>query len=146
MVTRHDHPLQADPVRALPALVEQPWVIPVVGTWLRQELEELLASKGLGLPSNRVECTSYLTLHRLIVTTDAIGLLPTLVVAEAAGCGRWPRSASSARPSASPAWRLAPSRRPPPNCWAPDPARAAPGVRHLIESGCRPHPRLHPAP
>ena len=32
--------------------------------------------------ANRVECTSYLTLHRLIITTDAIGLLPTLVVAE----------------------------------------------------------------
>lgn len=82
LVTRHDHPLQNDPVPALSALVEQPWVVPVVGTWLRQELEELLASKGLGLPANRVECTSYLTLHRLIVTTDAIGLLPTLVVAE----------------------------------------------------------------
>lgn len=82
LVTRHDHALQAGPAPDLTALVQHPWVIPVVGTWLRQELEELLASKGLGLPVNRVECTSYLTLHRLIVTTDAIGLLPTLVVTE----------------------------------------------------------------
>lgn len=82
LVTRQDHPLQGSPGVALPELIDHPWVIPVVGTWLRQELEELFARAGLGLPVNRVECTSYLTLHQLIVSTDTIGVLPNLVVTE----------------------------------------------------------------
>lgn len=81
LVARRDHPVHDQPC-SLASLMDKPWVVPVNGTVLRTELEALLARHGLGLPTNRVECTGYLTVHRLIVTTDAIGLLPALVVTE----------------------------------------------------------------
>lgn len=82
LVTRHGHPLQSAAGLVLADLIDQPWVLPVTGTSLRREIEELLLRHGLRLPTNRVECTSFLTVHQLLLETNAIGLLPALVVAE----------------------------------------------------------------
>lgn len=81
LTARRDHPLSSG-MGTMESLIEWPWVVPVRGTWLRQEFEELLARRGLGLPVNRIECTSYLTVHQLIVSTEVIGLLPALVATE----------------------------------------------------------------
>jgi DNA-binding transcriptional LysR family regulator len=82
LVTSRHHPLQSVPHRGLAELIDQPWVLPVAGTSLRREMEELLVSQGLRLPANRVECTSFLTVRQLLLRADAIGLLPALVAAE----------------------------------------------------------------
>jgi DNA-binding transcriptional LysR family regulator len=72
--------------------MDQLWVLPVEGTSLRPELEELLLRSGLRLPVNRVECTSFLTVRQILLQSDAIGLLSTLVVAEDARLRPLPQS------------------------------------------------------
>ena len=92
LVTRREHPLQAAPPSTLAELMDQPWVLPVEGTSLRPELEELLLRSGLRLPVNRVECTSFLTVRQILLQSDAIGMLSTLVVAEDARLRPLPQS------------------------------------------------------
>jgi len=57
-------------------------VVPVLGTSLRQEIEDLLIRAGLRLPANRIEGTSFLTVRRILLETDAIGFRSALVAAE----------------------------------------------------------------
>ena len=60
-------------------LAALPWIVPVAGTALRRELEQLFAAQGVAWPSDRVECTSALTLRRLILDGDCVAALPELV-------------------------------------------------------------------
>ena len=46
---------------------------------LRRELEEFFARNGLPLPENRVEATSFLTVRQLLLETDMIAVLPSLI-------------------------------------------------------------------
>lgn len=79
LVTRPGHPAQQLESPVLADLLDYPWVIPVQQTDLRHQLEELLAADGIGLPLDRVECTSMMITGYLLVETDAIAVLPRLV-------------------------------------------------------------------
>ena len=79
LLRTHDVILLHGPVPTFATLAALPWIVPVSGTTLRRELEQLFALRGLTWPTNRVECTSALTLRRLIIDGDCIAALPELV-------------------------------------------------------------------
>ncbi|MGH3893634.1 MAG: LysR substrate-binding domain-containing protein, partial [Rhodococcus qingshengii] len=79
LVTRVDHPLAHREDVQLEELRGFPWILPGVETVLRRELEEFFARNGLPLPENRVEATSFLTVRQLLVETDMIAVLPSLI-------------------------------------------------------------------
>jgi DNA-binding transcriptional LysR family regulator len=79
LVTRAGHPALSSPDRALPQLMDYPWVLPVDQTALRGELEEVFFAQGLPLPADLVECTSMPTLRSLLLDSDAIAALPMLI-------------------------------------------------------------------
>ncbi|MDV6270199.1 LysR family transcriptional regulator [Rhodococcus sp. ACPA4] len=79
LVTRVDHPLTNRDEVQLDELREFPWILPGVETVLRRELEEFFARNGLPLPENRVEATSFLTVRQLLLETDMIAVLPSLI-------------------------------------------------------------------
>ncbi|MCY4669401.1 MAG: LysR substrate-binding domain-containing protein [Rhodococcus sp.] len=79
LVTRVDHPLAHREAVQLEELRGFPWILPGVETVLRRELEEFFARNGLPLPENRVEATSFLTVRQLLVETDMIAVLPSLI-------------------------------------------------------------------
>ncbi len=79
LVTRVDHPLALREDVQLEELRGFPWILPGVETVLRRELEEFFARNGLPLPENRVEATSFLTVRQLLVETDMIAVLPSLI-------------------------------------------------------------------
>jgi DNA-binding transcriptional LysR family regulator len=97
LVTRRDHPLQSNPPTSLAELADRMWVLPVLGTSLRPEVEDLLLRVGLRLPANRVECTSFLTVRRVLMQTDAVGILSALVAAEDEQLAALPASLLSLR-------------------------------------------------
>lgn len=79
LVVRADHPVLAGRVPTFAALAALPWIVPVAGTALRREMEQLFSAQGLPWPADRVECTSALTLRRLILDGDCVAALPELV-------------------------------------------------------------------
>jgi DNA-binding transcriptional LysR family regulator len=82
LVTRAGHPALSSPDRALPQLMDYPWVLPVDQTALRGELEEVFFAQGLPLPADLVECTAMPTLRSLLLASDAITALPMLIAEE----------------------------------------------------------------
>lgn len=83
LVTRRGHPLQtraAETSLTLADTVRYPWILPLEQTTLRTELTALFHRHDLPLPSDRVECTSILTIRGLLLGTDTIAALPELVV------------------------------------------------------------------
>lgn len=82
LVVRADHPVLRGAVPTMGELSRLPWIVPVEGTALRRELEQVFAAHGLAWPRDRVECTSALTLRRLITDRDCVAALPELVVRE----------------------------------------------------------------
>ena len=79
LVVRADHPVLTGRVPTFTTLAALPWIVPVAGTALRREMEQLFSAQGLPWPVNRVECTSALTLRRLILDGDCVAALPELV-------------------------------------------------------------------
>ncbi|MFC9787120.1 LysR substrate-binding domain-containing protein [Rhodococcus sp. NPDC127528] len=79
LVTRSDHSLSDRATLTLDDLREYPWILPGTETALRRELEEFFARNGMRLPQNRVEATSFLTVRRLLLETDMIAVLPSLI-------------------------------------------------------------------
>ncbi|WP_019629800.1 LysR substrate-binding domain-containing protein [Actinomadura atramentaria] len=79
LVARRGHP--AASAASLADLLGYPWVLPLKQTALRWELEQAFASSGVPLPEDLVECTSVLTVRRLVRETDMIAALPELVTA-----------------------------------------------------------------
>lgn len=73
------HPLMSRESLALTDLEDLPWVLPGTETALRHELEEAFARVGLALPANRVEATSFLTVRQLLLDTDTVAVLPSLI-------------------------------------------------------------------
>ncbi|SDY17947.1 DNA-binding transcriptional regulator, LysR family [Saccharopolyspora shandongensis] len=82
LVVRAEHPLAAKRELGLGELLDYPWILPGVETALRRELEEFFTRHGVPLPENRVECTSFLTVRHLLLETDVIAALPTLIPRE----------------------------------------------------------------
>lgn len=78
-VVRADHPILRGAVPTFAEMAALPWIVPVGGTALRRELEQVFASHALVWPEDRVECTSALTLRRLILDRDCVAALPELV-------------------------------------------------------------------
>lgn len=80
LAVRAGHPLLETADVALTDTLGFPWILPVEQTALRQELGALFVDRGLTLPPDRVECTSFLTMRALLVQTDMVALLPELVL------------------------------------------------------------------
>lgn len=79
LVTRARHPLAELDSLALADIADYPWILPGVETALRRELEGFFARNGMPLPANRVEATSFLTVRQLLIETDMIAVLPSLI-------------------------------------------------------------------
>lgn len=82
LVARVGHPVHSRPSVPLADLVGFPWILPVAQTALRAELEAVFFHEGLPLPSDRVECTSMLTLRNLLVSSDIIAALPMFIAVD----------------------------------------------------------------
>ncbi|MCQ8187882.1 LysR substrate-binding domain-containing protein [Streptomyces rugosispiralis] len=82
LVVRATHPLAGRTDVEAPVLAEYPWILPGRETSLRGELEEFFARHGIPLPANRVETTSFLTVRQLLLETDVIAALPSLITRE----------------------------------------------------------------
>ncbi|MFC8270749.1 LysR family transcriptional regulator [Streptomyces cinereoruber] len=74
------HPLLTEGPAGGTVALAHPWILPVEQTALRQELGALFVDRGLPLPTDRVECTSVLTMRALLLQTDMVALLPELVL------------------------------------------------------------------
>jgi len=79
VVVRAGHPALSMTAPELADLIDYPWVLPVPQTSLRGEVEQVFFRQGLGIPTNRVECTSLPTLRALLIDADMIATLPALL-------------------------------------------------------------------
>ncbi|MFJ9180134.1 LysR substrate-binding domain-containing protein [Streptomyces sp. NPDC102360] len=80
LVVRAGHPLAGREGVDIADTLGFPWILPGPQTTLRREVEELFVRRGLTLPRNRVEATSYLTVRQLLLETDVVAVLPALIV------------------------------------------------------------------
>ncbi|WP_033294095.1 LysR substrate-binding domain-containing protein [Amycolatopsis jejuensis] len=96
-VAREGHPLHRRKHTTLPEMVDYPWVLPGEETTLRAELEQLFVGAEVTMPRNVVECTSPLTLQELLLTTDAVGVIPELVAERSPGIKALPAEPTSVR-------------------------------------------------
>ncbi|WP_369204878.1 LysR substrate-binding domain-containing protein [Streptomyces sp. PU-14G] len=90
LVVGASHALAARAEVTLTELLDHPWIVPGPQTVLRREVEELFARSGLGLPHNRVETTSFLTVRQLLLETDVVAVLPGLIVRDDTRLARLP--------------------------------------------------------
>ncbi|GAA2066078.1 pca operon transcription factor PcaQ [Streptomyces albiaxialis] len=93
LVVRASHALAAREARedeVLGELLDYPWILPGPETALRREVEEFFARNGFALPENRVETTSFLTVRQLLLETDVIAVLPSLIIRDDSRIARLP--------------------------------------------------------
>ena len=89
-----DHPLADVQPLALSDLADQPWVLPLRGMALREELEAAFVAAGATLPENVVETTSVGTIQRLategrflaVIPAQAAATLPAITVLDVTDC------------------------------------------------------------
>ncbi len=79
LVTRTGHPAHNLSRPRLADLTTFPWILPVEQTALRAELEEAFLHEGAAVPQDIVECTSMPLVRELLVSTDRIAALPSLI-------------------------------------------------------------------
>ncbi|MFF2963083.1 LysR substrate-binding domain-containing protein [Streptomyces sp. NPDC057963] len=79
LVVRASHTLAGQSAVELADLADYPWILPGAETALRREIEEFFARHGMPLPMNRVETTSFLTVRQLLLETDVVAALPSLI-------------------------------------------------------------------
>ncbi len=82
LVGRSHHPLSERHHLSLEDVIDFPWILPGDDTDLRAELERFFAHHGFGLPDNRVETTSYLTVRQLLLSADFLAALPQFAAKE----------------------------------------------------------------
>lgn len=82
LVARIGHPAHRLKRPEIADLIDYPWIVPGAETALRGELEQVFLRHELPLPANRIECTSILTLRHLLIETDVIAALPSLIAAD----------------------------------------------------------------
>jgi DNA-binding transcriptional LysR family regulator len=88
LIVRDQHPLAVRESIDFGDLTKYPWILPSSQVGLRSELEEFFSRNGIALPANRVETTSYLAVRHLLLRTDAIAALPSLICEDIAGVSR----------------------------------------------------------
>jgi DNA-binding transcriptional LysR family regulator len=79
LCTRAQHPLAQRRTIAFADLGDYPWIIPGTETPLRRAVEQLFARHAMGLPENRIEAPSYLIVRQLLLESDFIAVLPSLI-------------------------------------------------------------------
>lgn len=90
LVVRASHALADRADSVLDELLDYPWILPGPQTALRREVEEFFARNGFALPENRVETTSFLTVRQLLLETDVIAVLPSLIIRDDSRIARLP--------------------------------------------------------
>ncbi|WP_026197777.1 LysR substrate-binding domain-containing protein [Sciscionella marina] len=71
------HPAREQADITLTDLLDYPWILPSTQTRLRRDLEDYFVRHRLGLPVNRVETTSFLTMRQLLIDSDVVAVLPS---------------------------------------------------------------------
>ncbi|TAK86672.1 MAG: LysR family transcriptional regulator [Betaproteobacteria bacterium] len=75
LVARRQHPLAGRTRVTWSDLREYPWVLPPVGSLLREPLEVTFEEHGLAIPRNQIETLSVHVISGYVESTDAIGCL-----------------------------------------------------------------------
>jgi DNA-binding transcriptional LysR family regulator len=79
VVVRAGHPATALPDPRLTELLDHPWILPNRESALLADVEQAFFRLGLDLPANRIECTSKAALRDMVLGSDMIAVLPTLI-------------------------------------------------------------------
>jgi DNA-binding transcriptional LysR family regulator len=77
LVARNRHPLCSHETLSWSDLTDQEWVLPTVGSPMRQPLEEVFLANGLALPRHCLETTSTQLVRTYVSMTDAIAFMPS---------------------------------------------------------------------
>jgi len=80
VVVRRGHALARAQRLHWPELVQWPWVLQTIRTPARQILEDEFARAGVSSPADVVECTSIFATLQLVLSSDAIAVMPEPVV------------------------------------------------------------------
>jgi DNA-binding transcriptional LysR family regulator len=77
LVARNGHPLTLKGSLAWSDIADCQWVLPTVGSPLRQPLEEAFLDNGVALPRNCLETTSTQLVRTYVSMTDAVAFIPS---------------------------------------------------------------------
>jgi len=86
-VARPGHPLLGSRDLDLSQLAEASWIVPPVGTALRQQFELMFRESRLTCPNRLVETVSPMVATKLLGQTDFFAVMPRDVAEYFAGCG-----------------------------------------------------------
>jgi DNA-binding transcriptional LysR family regulator len=79
VVARQGHPALSMGKPTLPQLLGFPWVMPVAGTSLRTELEDLFRHSSGTLPADQIECAVSTTVRTILRETDYLAVMPETI-------------------------------------------------------------------
>jgi DNA-binding transcriptional LysR family regulator len=77
LVARNRHPLARRKTLSWDDLKDREWVLPTMGSPMRQPLEEVFLSHGMALPRHCLETTSTQLVRTYVSMTDAIAFMPS---------------------------------------------------------------------
>lgn len=77
LVARNQHPLTFRKTVSWQDIADCQWVLPTVGSPMRQPLEEVFLGNGIALPRNCLETTSTHLVRTYVSLTDAIAFMPS---------------------------------------------------------------------
>lgn len=76
VVARAGHPLARARRLGLKQLADQPWILPLPGTSLRQQIDSAFLTARLPLPGDAVESVSIMTNLALLASSDMVAVMP----------------------------------------------------------------------
>lgn len=76
VIARPDHPLVSKPALQLKDLMEQPWILPPIGTDLRTRIDALCVQNGFPVITSLIETLSVSLMFSTLRMSDALVLLP----------------------------------------------------------------------
>lgn len=83
VMVRADHPLAGRPGLNLANLQGFPWILPLTQTSLRSEIEQCFMHERVPVPAHPIECTSAVMIRQILRSSDAIGVAPHQLLADA---------------------------------------------------------------